>query len=203
METLSLSAWERDPATFWRDWREHLDFDISDVQPNEAHLALARLESMGLLRAVITQNIDGLHQKAGSQAVVEIHGSGAHLVCSCGARLPRQATTALVDEDGVPRCPRPECGRALKPGATLFEEELPQEAARQVLLLCAACDLILCVGSSLTVEPVATLPSVAKRRGARLVIVARESAYDAEADLRLCGDVAEEMEGVMEALLTS
>ena len=191
MEVAHVDAFRRDPARFWSFYGPRLHL-LAGKRPNAAHRALAELERRGRLEAVVTQNIDGLHQAAGSRDVVEVHGSAASASCPvCGTRLPRAAVVERADAaaDGVPRC---DGGHPLKPDVVLFGDMLPVAEIDRAWELAAGADLLLCIGSSLEVHPVAQLPAVALEGGARLAIVSRgPTAYDARADVRLGGDVAE------------
>ena len=162
---------------------------------------LAELEAAGHLDAVITQNIDGLHAAAGTRELVEVHGSISHSSClECGRRYDLEETrTRLADDSvGVPRC---DCGHPLKPDVVLFGEFLPMDAMGRAEELSETADLLLCVGSSLEVYPVAGLPSVCLRAGGALAIVTKgETKYDGDATVRLSGDVVAELEAVVAAL---
>ena len=200
MEVAHISIWRRHPARFWGFYGQR--FAVLDgKQPNGAHRALVELERRGALDAVITQNIDGLHATAGTQDLVEVHGSISHSSClECGQRYELEETRARLaaDEAGVPRC---DCGHPLKPDVVLFGEFLPMDAMGRAEALCERADLLLCVGSSLEVYPVAGLPSVCLRAGGALAIVTRsETKYDDDAAVRLSGDVVEELEAVVAAL---
>jgi len=198
MEVAHIDVFDEDPVRFWEFYKERLDIP-NTYEPNAAHYALAELEVMSLLKGIITQNIDGLHEKAGSSEVTEIHGSVRTLSCRHGETYTRQEADVFFSNDGVPYCPtHPE--QALKPDVVLFGEMLPQQAVDRSYFLAYRCDLIICLGSSLTVYPVAELPMYAKAGDAKLVIVTRESALDEVADLHLSGDIAEEMEGVITAV---
>jgi NAD-dependent deacetylase len=162
---------------------------LTRAQPNRAHRALAALERRGGLRRIITQNIDGLHQRAGSdpERIVEIHGTALEVVClSCGARQDRdpvQARFAAGDLD--PRC---ECDGLLKPATVSFGQAMPERETTLAFADAAAADVFLVVGSSLVVFPAANLPAVALEHGATLLIVNREpTSYDAAATLTLHG----------------
>jgi NAD-dependent deacetylase len=200
MEVAHIDAFRRDPRRFWTFYRARLEL-LADKRPNPAHAALAELERRGRLRAVITQNIDGLHQRAGSRDVVEVHGSIAWASCeACGDRHTREEVVTRIRDAGagVPCC---DAGHALRPDVVLFGELLPEAAVERAWELAAAADLLLCVGSSLEVHPVAQLPQVALDAGARLAIVTRGSTpYDFRAAVRLTGDVATELQGVVAAL---
>lgn len=203
MEVCSLDVWALEPERFWSFYLEHLDLDPARYEPNPAHCALAELERQGLLALVITQNIDSLHQKAGTQALIEIHGSGRRLVCPCGAQFPRSELESYLRE-GVPYCP--DCAAAgdpdqpLKPDVVLFGETLPQRELARSFELCHDAELLLCIGSSLTVHPVASFPQQTRRGGGKICVVSRDSAWHGRADLVLDGDISEELSGVLAAL---
>ena len=200
MEVAHISVWRRDPARFWGFYGQRFAI-LDDKRPNGAHLALAELERLGRLDALITQNIDGLHAAAGSADPIEVHGSVATASCLAdGARyeLADVRARAEADPDGVPRC---DCGRPLKPDVVLFGELLPEAAIERAYALAARADLMLCVGSSLEVWPVAELPQVTLDAGGAIAIVTKgETPYDGRAAVRLSGDVVEELEGVLSAL---
>ena len=143
---------------------------------------------------MITQNIDRLHHKAGAERVIEVHGSIETSSCTtCGTSYGRESVEALFDEDGVATCGC--CMGKVKPDVVLFGEFLPEEPMAEAQELCERCDLLICVGSSLEVYPVAGLPSVALNRGARLAIVTQgPTPYDRDATVKLDGDVVEELE---------
>jgi NAD-dependent deacetylase len=195
MEVAHISVWRREPERFWGFYGQRFAA-LEGKQPNGAHRALAEL---GI--PVITQNIDGLHALAGSQDVIEVHGSIASASClSCGATYPLAETRARLEaaEDGVPRC---DCNRALKPDVVLFGEMLDEAAMTRAAALAAAADLMLCIGSSLEVWPVAELPEITLGGGGAVAIVTRSSTpYDRRAAVRLDGDVVEELEAVLAAL---
>jgi NAD-dependent deacetylase len=199
MEVAHIDAFRRDPARFWGFYRERLRF-LADVQPNGAHEALAELERRGLLEAVITQNIDTLHTKAGSERVIEVHGSIRTASCqSCGHRFPMEDVPALFGEDGAAICSG--CGGPVKPDVVLFGELLPAEAMAEAEALASRADLMLCVGSSLEVYPVAGLPSVTMGRGGLLAVITMgPTPLDGDADVRMDGDVVADLEAVLEAL---
>lgn len=168
----SLSAFRRDPMAFYEFYRTRLS-SLAGAVPNAGHRALARLEAMGVLHLVVTQNVDGLHQQAGSRDVVEVHGNLRECRCAgCGAVRPIGEMTRRLDAGTVPRCER--CDGLLRPNVVLFEELLPVAAYERAEAACRACDVLLVVGSSLEVYPVAGLPELAVHSGARLVIVNRE-----------------------------
>jgi NAD-dependent deacetylase len=200
MEVAHISVWRRDPERFWAFYGPRFA-SLEGKQPNGAHRALAALEAAGRLDAVITQNIDGLHAAAGSQDVIEVHGSIATASClACGARYPLAETRARLDADvhGVPRCG---CGQPLKPDVVLFGELLDVAAMDRAGSLARGADLLLCIGSSLEVYPVAGLPELTLEAGGRLAIVTQSSTpYDRFAVVRLDGDVEAELEAVANAV---
>jgi len=199
MEVAHIDVFERDPARFWSYYRPRFHA-LGDKRPNAAHEALAELERRGLLAGVITQNIDRLHRAAGSENVVEVHGSIETSTCrGCGASYELEGVDALFDGDGVAKCAA--CAGAIKPDVVLFGEMLPQAAMRRAQELAAQADLLLCVGSSLVVHPVAGLPEVTKACGGRLAIVTKSATpYDGDAVLKLRGEIDEELSAVVAAL---
>ncbi len=186
-----IDAFYEDPDWVWRMFVEHFLPDV-DLRPNPAHVALAELESMGRLCAVITQNVDGLHQKAGSSRVIELHGSSANAICTtCGRRVEISAAVAQVKSTGrSPRCPS--CGGLLRPGVVFFGELLPADALREAIKYSEISDVFMAIGTSLTVSPANTLPLRAKLNGAKLAILnGEETEMDEEADLVIRGRVEE------------
>jgi NAD-dependent deacetylase len=161
---------------------------------------LAELEARGRLDAVVTQNIDRLHHRAGADRVIEVHGSIESASCtSCGSTYRREVVDSLFDEEGIATCGA--CMGKVKPDVVLFGEFLPEAPMAEAQALCEGCDLLICVGSSLEVYPVAGLPSAALNRGARLAIVTQgPTPYDRDATVKLEGDVVEELEAVLAAL---
>jgi NAD-dependent deacetylase len=149
---------------------------------------------------VITQNIDRLHRAAGSENVIEVHGSIESSSCmACGTSFGLEGMDDLFDERGVAICST--CGGAVKPDVVLFGELLPEEAMQRAVELAEGADLMLCVGSSLVVHPVAGLPQLTLDAGGRLAIVTKgETPYDAEAEQKLEGDVDIELTALLAAL---
>ncbi len=180
MRVASLSAFRSDPAAFYAFYRERLA-RLGGAQPNPAHRALAALERQGRLAAVITQNVDGLHQAAGSRRVLELHGTLRRAACpDCGARADIAVLTDALAGGEHPHCPV--CAGPLKPDVVLFGELLPLTTFAEADALCREADLMLVVGSSLLVTPAADLPQTVLDHGGRLIIVNREpTPYDAEA----------------------
>lgn len=200
MEVAHIDVFRRDPARFWSFYAQRFQ-TLDDKRPNRAHEVLAELERAGMLDAVITQNIDQLHSRAGSSELIEVHGTIAHASClSCRAQYTLDEVRARqVDEDdGVPRC---DCGLPLKPDVVLFGEYLPAEALARAEQLAAGADLMLCIGSSLEVYPVGQLPALTLSRGGRLAILTQGSTpFDNRAAIRCHGDVVDELDAVLAAL---
>jgi NAD-dependent deacetylase len=199
MEVAHIDVFERDPARFWSYYRPRFH-SLGDKQPNGAHEVLAEFERRGLLAGVITQNIDRLHRAAGSRTVVEVHGSIETSTCrSCAASYGIAEVDGLFGEDGVATCGS--CGGAVKPDVVLFGEMLPEAAMRQAQELAARAELMLCIGSSLVVHPVAGLPEVTRACGGKLAIITKSATpYDADAVLKLDGEVDEELCALLAAL---
>jgi len=198
MKVAHIDAFRRDPKRFWEYYRPRFAA-LGDRRPNPAHLALAELERRSLLDAVITQNVDRLHVKAGSERVVEVHGSIATSSCtSCGHAYALHEVEDLFDA-GVAICG--ECGGKVKPDVVLFGELLPFEAMAEAEELCSRAELLLCIGSSLEVHPVAGLPELTLEAGGALAIITQSpTPYDRPAAVRLGGDVVDELHGVLAAL---
>ena len=199
MEVAHISVFERDPERFWRYYRPRFQ-SLGDKEPNRAHAALAELERRGLIEGVITQNIDRLHRAAGSREVVEVHGSIETSSClACGTTFGLEQVEDLFDERGVAICA--ECGGAVKPDVVLFGELLPEAALARATELAEGADLMLCVGSSLAVHPVAGLPQLTLAAGGRLALVTKGATpYDRAAELKLEGEVDEELAALLAAL---
>lgn len=191
MTVASLGVFQTHPERFYA-WLRPLLQSIWAAHPNPAHLALAQMEAASRLRAVITQNIDDLHQRAGSRSVYEVHGSLRTLGCaSCAETYPGPQFRDQLDQgDHMPHCPQ--CGRVMKPDITLFGEMLPEDTWQAAEEHCTRADVILVVGSSLEVWPAASLPEMAVQHGARLVICNRTPTHlNAHADVVLVEDVAQ------------
>jgi NAD-dependent deacetylase len=200
MEVAHIDAWRRDPDRFWGFYAERFA-SLVDTRPNAAHEAVAELERRGLVRAVITQNVDRLHRLAGTRRLIEVHGSIERSVCmECGGKVTLDRVRAMLQSnDGAPECPA--CIAPLKPDVVLFGELLPERAMGEAQALAAEADLMLCVGSSLEVYPVAGLPAVTRGAGGRVALVTQgPTPYDGEAEVKLDGDVVEELRAVLAAL---
>jgi NAD-dependent deacetylase len=160
MTVATIDAFRRDPERVWEFYARRLGV-LADVEPNPGHRAVAELERRGLVRAVVTQNVDGLHQRAGSREVVEVHGALREAVSpACGHREPVDEVLRQLEIASVPVCPR--CGDVLKPGVVMFGELLPTRALDRATELARAAELVLVIGSSLEVWPVAGLPLEAR-----------------------------------------
>jgi NAD-dependent deacetylase len=200
MEVAHIDVFRRDPDRFWTFYGNRFA-TLDDKRPNPAHEAIAELERRGLIRGVITQNIDRLHRKAGSQRIVEVHGSIEHSVClTCGAREGIDRVLEKLQAGmATPRCDA--CDMPLKPDVVLFGEFLPEQAMSDAYALASEADLMLAIGSSLEVYPVASLPGVTLEAGGRLALVTQgPTTYDRQADVKLSGDVVDELEAVLAAL---
>jgi len=199
MEVAHIDVFERDPARFWSYYRPRFG-ELGDKRPNAAHRALAELERRGLLDGVITQNIDRLHRAAGSREVVEVHGSIETSSCrECPASYGIEEVEGLFDDDGVAICSA--CAGPVKPDVVLFGELLPEAAIARAQELAERAELMICVGSSLVVHPVAGLPAITLEGGGRLAIVTKgPTPYDAEAEVKLEGEVDAELGDLIAAL---
>ena len=199
MAVATIDAFHSDTKRFWDFYRPRFH-DLADKEPNPGHTVLAELERRGRLDAVITQNIDRLHRKAGSEDVIEVHGSIATASCtSCSESYPLEEVESLFDADGVATCRG--CAGKVKPDVVLFGELLPADAMARAEQLCSSADLLLCIGSSLEVHPVAGLPGLTLAQGGRIAIITRSSTpYDSDAAVRLDGDVAEDLQAVLAGL---
>jgi NAD-dependent deacetylase len=204
MEVAHIDAFRRDPDRFW-SFYSHRFMSLRDKRPNRAHEIVAELEARGLIRAVVTQNIDRLHRAAGSVDVIEVHGSIEHSVCmECGGRFTLERVVAMIEQapESAPECTA--CISPLKPDVVLFGEFLPEAALRRAHDLAADADLMLCIGSSLEVHPVAALPGITLENGGRVALVTQgPTPYDRDVELKLEGDVVDELEAVLASVSAS
>jgi len=200
MEVAHIDVFRRDPERFWAFYGERFA-SLRDKRPNGAHAVLSELERRGRLDAVITQNIDGLHRAAGMRELIEVHGSIAYASClDCGSRVGLEEVRGRMAaaDDGVPRCV---CGDPLKPDVVLFGEYLPEAALDRATVLAAQADLLIAVGTSLEVHPVAGLADLTLRAGGQVALVTMgPMPYDGEAVVKLDGDVVAELDAVLAAL---
>jgi NAD-dependent deacetylase len=199
LEYGSIQAFREDPARVWEFYAPRFS-TLAAATPNAAHLALAELERLGHVKAIVTQNIDLLHQRAGSRDVVEVHGSIRTATCpDCARAYPLADVLLLVGDSSAPACG--DCGGILKPDVVFFGELLPEAAMERAAELAASAGLMLVVGSALEVYPVAGLPLETLRSGGAVAIVNRgPTAMDSRATLRLDGSAGEILSRVAEAL---
>jgi NAD-dependent deacetylase len=198
-EYATIEAFRADPHKVWSFYKPRIAV-LTEAEPNPAHLALAELERRGLVHAIVTQNIDLLHERAGSREVVEVHGSIRTASCpGCGDRYPLERVLELLEAADAPECPA--CGGVLKPDVVFFGELLPVEAIDRATKLARGGALLLVVGSALEVYPVAGLPLETLAAGGTLAIVNRgPTPFDGEASLRIDGAAGEVLPQVVEAL---
>ena len=199
LEYGSIDAFRRDPLKVWSFYKPRVAM-LTEAEPNAAHLALAELEQHGLVQAVVTQNIDLLHERAGSREVVEVHGSIRTATCpGCGSRYELDRVLELLAEADAPACPA--CGEVVKPDVVFFGEQLPAAAIDRAFELARGAGLMLIVGSALEVYPIASLPEETLAAGGRVAIVNRgRTAYDRRASLRIDGSAGEVLPAVVAAL---
>lgn len=202
-EVASLLSFRYHPENFF-NWMRPLAYEIYHAQPNPAHIAISNMEELGYLQHVITQNIDGLHQKAGSKNVIEVHGSLQTLTCvNCFRQQKSDKIIAEYLESGnIPLCPW--CHNILKPDVVLFGEQLPVNAWLKAVKVVKECDLMLVAGSSLEVMPVAKLPMQAVEHGAHLIIINHSHTYlDERADVVMWEDVAAIIPAIVQEIINS
>ena len=169
----SITYFLQDPSYYWNFFREVRYPMLKKVKPNKAHLALAELETAGNLKTVITQNIDGLHQEAGSSSVVELHGTTRVIYClNCSQEYSMDEAFLMLETQIPPLCS--ECNGKLRPAVVFFGESLNPQVLRLAFEEAENCDFLLAVGSSLVVHPAADIPRIAKQRGAALAIINKQ-----------------------------
>lgn len=201
-EVASIWAFRNQPENFF-SWIRSLSVQAESAKPNQAHLAVADLENRGIVKSVITQNIDSLHQKAGTKRVFELHGSARTATCPhCGKKHQQEFFLRMIMEaQGIPHCIQ--CGKIIKPDVVLFGEDLPSDTWDGAYQECLKADLIFIVGSSLEVSPANLLPETAVRNGAKLIINNLSPTHlDKTADILLRMDVIEGI-GALPALIAS
>jgi NAD-dependent deacetylase len=196
MEVATIDAFHADPAKVWEFYAKRIDV-LADAQPNDGHRALAELEERAWVQAVITQNVDRLHARAGSKRVIEVHGTIGTASCfDCGTVVSSEEVRALLP---VPACP--ECGRVLKPDVVMFGELLPEAAVDESLDLAAHAGVLLVVGSSLEVHPIAGLPLETLAAGGALAIVNRGSTqFDSRAAVTIDAGAGETLRALADVL---
>ena len=203
MKLVNIEDYLRDPHVRVQAWQERMRHPAWTAQPNEGHRALVELERRGRLLALMTQNIDGLHQAAGSERVLELHGTIHHAKClSCDRRTPMQQQLVRV-RAGEPDPACTACGGIQKSATVAFGEQLDALVLETALVASRACDLFLAIGTSLSVQPAALLAAEAQRRGARLVIVNQgETPLDGRADAVLRDPIGEVLPRLVAPSLT-
>jgi NAD-dependent deacetylase len=200
MDVASIMAFRQRPIDFY-DWVRPLARKVKEAKPNPAHYALADLEAAGKLRAIITQNIDGLHQAANSKKVLEVHGHNREMTClSCYTVKEAEPIFEQFLLDGeVPYC---ECGGVLKPNVILFGEQLPVQTLHQAKAAVAEADLLIIAGSSLEVAPISDLPGYALEQNTPIIIINDQDTYiDPEADLVIHHELTEALPKIVQLAL--
>jgi NAD-dependent deacetylase len=202
MELATIDAFRRDPVKAWEFCSLRFEM-LTKAEPNAGHVALAELERRGIVTAVVTQNIDGLHERAGSREVVEVHGSIRSASClECGERVLLDDVIAALRNTPAPECPQ--CGFVLKPDVVMFGELLPAAAIDRAIELAQGAGLLLVIGSSLEVHPVAGLPGETVSAGGTLAIVNRgPTPFDHLASIRIDGGAGKTLSALAEALADS
>ncbi|MGB9021839.1 MAG: NAD-dependent deacylase [Candidatus Bathyarchaeia archaeon] len=195
----SIESFNQNPRKFWEFARD-IGWKFLDAEPNAAHIALAELAAMKHLNCVITQNIDGLHQRAGSKDVIEIHGNIERVDCTMCATT--YATERIIDsliQQDVPTCQR--CGGTLKPDVVLFGEEIPKKTLAEAVKKVGSADVLLTVGSSLEVYPASSFPELAKKSQAKLISINMErTRWDDFSDYAVHGSAAEVLPRIVQAI---
>ncbi len=207
LEVATLTSFRYSPTGFYQ-WLRELAGQIYHANPNFAHLALTELQRMGYIHSIVTQNIDGLHQKAGSKNVIEVHGTFHSFTCiKCFSKfngtspgsLPEEIIEKYLSENQIPRCPK--CTGILKPDMILFEEQLPVKTWILAQNVCREADVMIVIGSSLEVMPVAGLPIRALDNGAPLIVINQTHTYlDTRADLVIRENVADILPEIVKVL---
>ncbi|MFX1295282.1 MAG: NAD-dependent deacetylase [Promethearchaeota archaeon] len=195
MKWAHIDTFMRDPGAYWaRAADSNRGLNFNKIEPNEGHKGLAELERLGKLTVVITQNVDGLHQKAGNTDVIELHGTALKAHClKCGAQYKRADVIERVrNGENPPLCTQPRCKGILKSNTILFGESLPQYALLRAYQLSETCDLMIVLGSSMVVYPAAQLPNVARKCGANIIIInLEETEKDYLADIVINGKIGD------------
>ncbi len=189
----TLGAFRKHPEKVWKMLGELAE--IADAKPNPGHVAMARMEERGWLKGIITQNIDGLHQKAGSCNVVEFHGTIFRLVClSCGMRFPLEE----FRHDLPPVCPS--CMEIMKPDVVFFDESIPEEAFQAAREIVTSADLMIVAGTSCNVMPAAMIPLEVMQRGGKIIEINPEPALSEAAAVAIRAPFSLSMQGIFQAL---
>ena len=201
-EVASLSAFKNNPEKFF-NWIKSLYLQAKSAKPNRAHQFLSQMEKKGIIKSIITQNIDGLHQKSGAVRVIELHGSARTVTCpNCRVSYNSDRLLEKMKNDALLlTCSK--CGHILKPDMVLFEETLPEKAWISAHMEARRADLFLAIGSSLEVYPANTLPEIAIRNGAKLIINTHsKTPMDQLADALICMDVTKSIPKIFELIET-
>lgn len=197
--TFEIDFFNESPDEYYQIAIEHIH-TLADKEPNATHHMLSQLESLGLIKAVITQNIDGLHQKAGSCNVIEFHGDVTRFACiRCEKKFDRTFVDGLIRTKEIPTCN--DCGSLIRPGIVFFGDPIPMDAMLESQLLTQTADFFIAMGSSLAVNPAASLASAARQTGADLCIINRGPTHlDPLADMRIETDLKTFSENIQTAL---
>lgn len=200
MTVATATVLREDPARFWAFYRQRFT-SLQGVQPNPVHHAITELQQLGVVAQVTTQNIDGLHRAAGTVNLAEVHGQIGALRCNaCAAPYADDQLDALWDATAdVPLCTACDrTGNVVRPGTVLFEEMLPEDAIQSAYDHARRCDLMLVLGTSLEVHPVASLPGIALERGRPVILITQgDTPYDGDVTVRLRGDLVDTMAEIM------
>ena len=198
-EIASIDAFRADPERFY-DWIRPLLAGFATAKPNPAHLALSRLQQLGRLREVITQNIDGLHEKAGTRDVLAVHGQAKTASCIvCGHQADGEDTLPTIERGGVPACVR--CHGVYKPDVVLFGEPLPPQVTERAWRAAESADVMIIAGSSLEVFPVNELPALVLQNGGILILINQgPTGFDRSAAVRISADVAEVLPAIVDLM---
>jgi NAD-dependent deacetylase len=197
MEYAHIEALHRNPEAVWRVLIQDMKTTLDTARPNDGHMGLAQLEKMGILKTIITQNVDGLHQLAGSRHTIEFHGSFAWMRCmNCSNRIE----TRYLDISVIP--PRCACGGIWRPECVFFGEEIPPQCLIDSKHAAMSCDVMLVVGTSAEVQPAAYMPVIAKNRGAIIIEINPEKTAltHSVSDYIIRGKAGEVMNGILSAL---
>lgn len=171
-EYANINTFKKNPEKVWNVLLKEMKSTLNKAKPNPAHIALADLESLGLLKTIITQNIDGLHQAAGNNEVIEFHGNFANLSCM---KCSNPFKMSEISIDSLP--PRCGCGGILRPDCVFFGEMIPSDALYRSNEVAASCPVMIVVGTSATVQPAASIPIIAKRAGATIIEINPERTH--------------------------
>lgn len=196
MEYGTLGAFQQNPVKVWRMLIEMMS--LSDARPNDGHLAMASMEQAGMLAGIITQNIDSLHQKAGSKKVVEYHGSMNSFTCmqcSCSYSLADVRTFTLP-----PYCPA--CDELLKPDIVFFDEQIPLSALQETRNLIYQADLLIVAGTSCQVMPAAAIPETVLAQGGKIIEINKDPVLKDQADVALVGSFSKRMSQLLTAMVS-